>query len=95
MIRDGRTRNGKQRFSCHGCGRTFRQNPQPNGYSEPGYREPDSARILRAYEERSSLRGVERTFGVSRQTVAKGLKKRRGTARRRTRSSIPLKTANC
>ena len=31
--------------------------------------------ILRAYHERSSLRGLERTFGVARQTVSKWLKK--------------------
>jgi transposase-like protein len=30
---------------------------------------------VRAYQERSSLRGVERTFGVSRYTVVKWLKK--------------------
>lgn len=40
-----------------------------------GYSEADKARILRAYEERWSLRGLERTFGVARQTVAKWLKK--------------------
>ena len=32
--------------------------------------------ILRAYHERSSLRGIERTFGVTRQTVAKWLKEK-------------------
>ena len=70
VVRNGQTRNGKQRYLCHCCGRSFRENPQPQGYSEE-----DKARILRAYEERSSLRGLERTFGVSRQTVAKWLKK--------------------
>ena len=32
------------------------------------------AEILKAYHERSSLRGLERTFGVARQTVAKWLR---------------------
>ena len=32
------------------------------------------AEILNAYHERSSLRGLERTFGVARQTVAKWLR---------------------
>lgn len=36
--------------------------------------------IMRAYHERSSLRGIERTFGVARQTVAKWLKKSESTA---------------
>jgi transposase-like protein len=31
------------------------------------------AEILRAYHERSSLRGIERTLGIARQTVAKWL----------------------
>ena len=31
--------------------------------------------ILSAYEERSSLRGLERTFGVARSTVSHWLKK--------------------
>ena len=30
---------------------------------------PHKEELLRAYEERSSLRGLERTFGVSRNTV--------------------------
>ena len=36
--------------------------------------------ILRAYQERSSLRGLERTFGVSRQTVSKWLKQNNRTS---------------
>jgi transposase len=35
--------------------------------------------ILRAYDERSSLRGLTRTFGVSRNTVTSWLKKREET----------------
>ncbi|MBA3570295.1 MAG: helix-turn-helix domain-containing protein [Pyrinomonadaceae bacterium] len=62
---------GKQRYLCSRCGRTSRDNPQPNGYTEQ-----ERARILRAYHERSSLRGLSRTFGVSRQTVTAWLKKR-------------------
>ena len=70
VIKRGRTRNGKQRYGCHECGRTFRENPKSNTY--------DSARkdeILRAYHERTSLRGLTRIFGVSRQTVSSWLKK--------------------
>lgn len=40
-----------------------------------GYSEERKAEILKAYHERSSLRGLERTFGVARQTVAAWLKK--------------------
>jgi len=55
---------------CSDCGRRSRDNPQPNGYT-PEERE----RILRSYHERSSLRGLTRTFGVARNTVSSWLKK--------------------
>jgi len=71
LVRDGHTSNGKQRFWCKDCQRSSRDNPQPNGYSEA-----EREQILRAYEERSSLRGLERTFGVSRYTVSEWLKKK-------------------
>jgi transposase-like protein len=70
LVRNGKTRNGKQRFLCNDCGRRSRDNPQPLGYSEL-----EKATILRAYQERSSLRGLTRTFGVARNTVSTWLKK--------------------
>lgn len=72
LVRDGRTANGKQRYWCKDCQRSSRDNPQPNGYLPEEQEE-----ILRAYEERSSLRGLERTFGVSRLTVSAWLKKKK------------------
>ena len=68
--KDGSTSNGKQKYRCKGCGRTFRENPGTNAYSEERKEE-----ILRAYHERTSLRGLTRIFGVSRQTVTSWLKK--------------------
>jgi transposase-like protein len=76
LVRDGRTSNGKQRFWCQDCQRSSRENPQPNGYPEP-----ERETILRAYEERSSLRGLERTFGVSRYTVSAWLQKKKPRSR--------------
>jgi transposase-like protein len=70
LVRNGHAANGKQRYKCRACGRQSRQSPAPNGYSEQRRRE-----ILSAYQERSSLRGLERTFGVSRNTVTAWLKK--------------------
>ncbi len=70
LIRYGRAANGKQRFRCHDCGQRSRENPEPNGYTAH-----ERETILRAYDERSSLRGLERTFGVSRKTVSVWLKK--------------------
>jgi len=76
LVRDGRTSNGKQRFWCKDCQRSSRENPEPNGYTEAEREE-----ILRAYEERSSLRGLERTFGVSRYTVSAWLQKKKRRSR--------------
>jgi len=69
-VRNGHAANGKQRYKCRACGRQSRQSSAPNGYSEQRRSE-----ILSAYQERSSLRGLERTFGVSRNTVTAWLKK--------------------
>ena len=69
-IRHGYTRKGKQRYRCRTCGRSFVRNPGTAAY--------DTARkeeILRAYHERTSLRGLSRVFGVSRNTVTRWLKK--------------------
>ena len=65
--------NGKQKYLCHACGRQSRQDPSPNVYTKEERKEE----ILRAYQERSSLRGLlRRTFGVSPTTVIGWLKKR-------------------
>ncbi len=62
--------SGKQKYLCHTCRKQSRDNPTPHAYSEERREE-----ILRAYEERSSLRGLERTFGVSRNSVISWIKK--------------------
>ena len=77
VIRHGRSRYGKQRYKCHGCARCFTPEPGSSAYDEA-----TKARILRAYHERSSLRGLTRIFGVSRNTVTSWLKKK-PTCRRR------------
>ncbi len=62
--------SNKQRYRCRDCQRTWRDDPAP--------RETDprrKAQILAAYHERMSMRGLARTFGVSRSTVSKWLKK--------------------
>jgi len=64
--------NGKQKYLCHACGRQSREDPSLNGHTQEERKEE----ILRAYQERSSLRGLRRTFGVSPTTVISWLKKR-------------------
>jgi len=70
IVKNGKAPNGKQKYLCHDCGRQSREDPDSNAYG-PQRREE----ILRAYQERSSLRGLTRTFEVSRYTVTRWLKK--------------------
>ena len=72
LVKHGLTKNNKQRYFCHHCQRSSREDPQPNGYTDE-----QRAEILRAYEERSSLRGLTRTFGVARNTVTQWLRKKK------------------
>lgn len=71
LVRYGLAPNRKQKFLCKDCHRQSRENPSTNAYPEPRREE-----ILRAYEERSSLRGLRRTFGVARNTVSGWIKKK-------------------
>jgi transposase-like protein len=71
LVKNGLAPNGKQKYKCLQCGKQSRENPSEKGYSDERREE-----ILRAYQERSSLRGLTRTFGVSGTTVSLWLKKR-------------------
>jgi hypothetical protein len=70
VVRNGATPDGRQRCRCRECGRRSTAAPRPHGYAEA-----PRELILRAYQERSSLRGLTRTCGVSRNTVTSWLKK--------------------
>jgi transposase-like protein len=72
LVKNGHAPNGKQKYLCKDCGQSSRENPAAKGYSQERKDE-----IMKAYQERSSLRGLTRTFGVSRTTVATWLKKSR------------------
>ncbi len=71
IILFGLAPTGKQRYLCRDCGRRSRDNPSSNAYSDE-----EREQILRAYDERSSLRGLTRTFGVARNTVTTWIKKK-------------------
>jgi transposase-like protein len=71
LVRDGHAPNGKQKYRCKSCSKRSRDNPAPNGYTEERREE-----IIKSYQERSSLRGLTRTFGVARNTVKDWLKKK-------------------
>ncbi|PIP59803.1 MAG: hypothetical protein COZ46_01110 [Verrucomicrobia bacterium CG_4_10_14_3_um_filter_43_23] len=61
VVKNGKAPNGKQ----------SRENPSENGYSEQ-----KREKILKAYGERSCLRGLQRVFGVAPKTVIEWLKKK-------------------
>src|SRR6266542_4256150 len=77
--------NGKQKYRCRTCGRQSRENPGSASYAPERKEE-----ILRAYQERRSLRGLERTFGVARSTVISWLKQKPRVARRSEQPSSIL-----
>lgn len=64
IVRNGFDYKGDQKFHCISCGYWGTLEPQ-QGYSPERKEE-----ILRAYQERQSMRGIERTFGVARSTLA-------------------------
>ncbi len=72
LVRNGYAPNGKQRYRCKSCKRQIRENPAANVYTEKRREE-----IIKAYQERSSMRGLTRTFGVARNTVKVWPKKNR------------------
>jgi transposase-like protein len=71
LVRNGLAPDGRQRYLCRDCGQRSREQPRSNAYTQEAREQ-----ILRAYDERSSLRGLSRTFAVSRNTVTGWIKKR-------------------
>ena len=69
ITKNGKAPNGKQKYHCKDCETGSRENP------DHGYTEEEKETILKAYQERSSMRGISRTFGVSRNTLTKWIKK--------------------
>lgn len=69
IVKNGKRPNGQQKFHCNAC--------ETWGTLNPIVKDPEERKeeILRAYEERSSLRGIQRTFGVHRTTLSEWLKK--------------------
>ena len=69
LVRNGHAPNGKHLSRCRACGRQSRENPTPHAYPQARRDE-----LLHASQERSSLRGLTRTFGISRTTVSSWIK---------------------
>ena len=73
VIRHGKDKAGRQRFRCHDCRRTFQDTREQAG--RRARRAEIQARALAAYQERCSMRGVCRLFGIGRNTLSGWLKK--------------------
>ena len=69
IVKNGRNRSGSQQYQCRTCGASKVLLPKQR------YSEERKAEVLRAYQERSSLRGLNRTFGITRKTITQWLKK--------------------
>ena len=68
IVKNG-TYNKKQKYKCNDCKSFGTLNPMPK------YSEEQKEIIIKAYQERSSIRGIKRTFGVSIPTLLSWLKK--------------------
>ena len=66
--KNGHAINGAQRAKCLECERTFILEPAGPRY-DPAFKEA----VLAAYQDRMSLRGIQRTFGVCYETVMRWL----------------------
>ncbi len=70
VISNGHAPNGKRRYFCQDCKKYGTENLVGRAYPE-SFR----AQVLAAYQERCSMRGVCRIFGISRVTLVAWLKK--------------------
>ena len=70
IVKNGHNRCGSQQYLCKDCRAVGVLTPKRQ-YSEARREE-----ILRAYQERPSMRGISRIFGISRKTLAAWIKKK-------------------
>jgi IS1 family transposase/transposase-like protein len=73
IVRNGTNKCGNPQYHCHSCGAYRVLEPKQ------AYTEEERDTILRTYQERASMRGLERIFRVARQTVASWIRTRVGT----------------
>ena len=72
--KNGHAENGAQRAKCLACGRTFILQPQGARYDQ---RFKDQ--VVAAYQDRISIRGITRTFGVCYKTVLRWVGEKSGS----------------
>ena len=64
LRKNGHAENGSQRAKCLDCQRTFVLEP-----TGPRYDQAFKETVVRAYQDRMSIRGITRTFGVFYKTI--------------------------
>ena len=69
IVKNGKTPSGQQKYHCKECKahRLLELNPK--------YTEEKREEIIRAYQERPSMRGIQRIYGTCRDTLSGWLKK--------------------
>ncbi len=74
VIRFGRTTGGHPRYRCKNpaCLRCFSDAPKR------GHTQQFKEQVLRAYQERASMRGIARVFKIGRNTLTKWLGEKGG-----------------
>jgi IS1 family transposase/transposase-like protein len=68
ITKNGTNKSGNAQYHCKDCGAYLVLEPKH------GYSAEQKAQVLAGYQERMSLRGAQRVFGVWRQTIMKWLK---------------------
>ena len=69
LVKNGKTATGKQKFYCQNC--------KSYGTFDSSRRtQEEKDEILNTYKERSSLRGLQRIYGVSPNSVIRWIKKK-------------------
>jgi len=73
IVKNGHNPQGKQQYRCKQCGKTGVLNPSRR------YSPEDKERILSAYyhHPNPSVRGIARSYGVTRETISAWLRKNR------------------
>jgi len=74
VVRFGKTTGGHRRYRCKDCARTFSEAP------ERGHSQEFKEHVLAVYQERASMRGIARTFHISRNTLSDWLKEKGGNS---------------
>jgi insertion element IS1 protein InsB len=70
ILKNGTDYKGDQKYHCNAC-RTYGTLDAASGYTPERNEE-----ILHAYQERPSMRGIQRVFGTERTTLARWLKQK-------------------